>query len=66
MRAPFPDCVAMPTAWKLHVTLMYRAMATTKETFEKEKPKPTWLCFENSKTTLSNILIYLLNFFCLI
>lgn len=53
----------MPTAWKLHVTHVYRVMATTKETFEKEKPKPTWLYFENSKITLSNILMYLLNFF---
>lgn len=63
MWAPFPDCAAMPTAWKLHVTHVYRVMATTKETFEKEKPKPTWLYFENSKITLSNILMYLLNFF---
>lgn len=56
-------CAALPTAWKLHMTQMYRVMGTTKEAFEKEKPKPTSLCFENSKVTLSDILMYLFNVF---
>lgn len=46
----FPSRTAgLPTAWKLHMTQMYRVMTTTKKAFEKEKPKSTSLCFENSK-----------------
>lgn len=46
--APFLNC-SSSTAWKLHMTQMYRVMTTTKDAFEKEKPKPTSLCFENSR-----------------
>lgn len=37
--------------------------AQLREHLRKKKPNPTSLCFENSKVTLSNGLMYLFNLF---